>query len=385
MRTVVQAFITVAILAGIANIAIGHDIPLAEAYFEVEHDGTVTIETKGNLPSFILGQQPDQVTDEMAEGLLSLSNEVLLQELASAQTRFRKSVRVGVRNGDFTLREMSWPDVQAFRRQWSNLPDKVAGQELMTRVTLKGELTGESADAVHLAFPAGWGHVATTIRAGGADPLYVLLSNGETSDWVSLSTGQWLDRPGADWIPVARRYLVLGVEHIVPKGLDHILFVLGLFLLSVRWRPLLAQVTAFTLAHSITLALSLYGVFRLPPYIVEPLIAASIAYVGIENMLTDKLHRWRPIVVFAFGLLHGLGFAGVLMELGLPPQHFVPALIFFNVGVEVGQLMVLAAAFAAVGLFYTKAWYRPLIAVPASACIAMVALYWTIDRLIGMS
>ena len=113
------------------------------------------------------------------------------------------------------------------------------------------------------------------------------------------------------------------LHHILPKGLDHILFVLGIFLLSPRWKTMLLQVTAFTVAHSITLGLSIYGIVSLPSRIVEPLIALSIAYVAIENLLTRELKPWRLALVFMFGLLHGLGFAGVLRELGLPREEFL--------------------------------------------------------------
>ncbi|MEM6734376.1 MAG: HupE/UreJ family protein, partial [Myxococcota bacterium] len=137
-------------------------------------------------------------------------------------------------------------------------------------------------------------------------------------------------------------YLVQGVLHIVPKGLDHILFVLGLFLLSTAWKPLLWQVSAFTLAHSVTLGLSMAGVWQMPGHIVEPIIAASIVYVAVENIFTTDLNPWRPVLVFAFGLLHGLGFAGVLGEIGMPTDAFFTALLAFNVGVELGQLAVIA-------------------------------------------
>lgn len=180
---------------------------------------------------------------------------------------------------------------------------------------------------------------------------------------------------------VAVEYLVLGFEHIVPKGLDHILFVLGIFFLSRHWKPLLYQVTAFTIAHSITLGLSLYGFVSLPPSIVEPLIALSICYVAIENVLTRELKPWRVYVVFAFGLLHGLGFAGVLLELGLPRSEFLTALITFNVGVELGQLAVITAAFATVGYWFrNRPWYRQRIVIPVSLVIAMTGAYWTIER-----
>jgi hypothetical protein len=184
-------------------------------------------------------------------------------------------------------------------------------------------------------------------------------------------------------VSIALEYLRLGFTHILPKGLDHVLFVVGLFLLNRRLRPVLLQVSAFTLAHSITLGLSMYGVVRLPASIVEPLIAASIAYVAAENLLVSELTRRRLAVVFAFGLLHGLGFAGVLAELGLPAAGFATALVAFNVGVEAGQLAVIGVAFLAVGWKCShRAWYRQRIIIPASLAIAGIAVYWTVERII---
>jgi len=176
-------------------------------------------------------------------------------------------------------------------------------------------------------------------------------------------------------------YVKVGFVHIVPKGLDHILFVVGLFLLSTHLRPLLIQITTFTLAHSITLALGIYGVVNISPTIVEPLIAASIIYVCVENIYADKLSRWRPVVVFFFGLLHGLGFASVLKEIGLDSSNFVTGLVAFNVGVELGQLTVIAACFLLVGLWFKdKPWYRSRITIPASVVIALIATYWLYER-----
>src|SRR4029453_16430524 len=175
------------------------------------------------------------------------------------------------------------------------------------------------------------------------------------------------------------RYAALGFTHIVPHGLDHMLFVLGLFLLTRRARPLLVQISAFTIAHSITLGLTLYQVIVGPPAIVEPLIAISIAYVAIENIVMADLRAWRVVLVFAFGLLHGMGFAGALGELGLPRADVLTALVGFNAGVELGQLTVIAAAYALVGWRWGRRdWYRRIVVVPASAVIAGVAVYWTI-------
>ena len=173
----------------------------------------------------------------------------------------------------------------------------------------------------------------------------------------------------------------VGFVHIVPKGLDHILFVLGLFFLSVRLGPLLWQISAFTVAHSITLALAAFGYVSVPAAIVEPVIAASIVFVALENLFTQGLSRWRPFVVFGFGLLHGLGFASVLGEFGLPEGAFVPALIGFNLGVEGGQVFVVACAYLAVGLWFgSKSWYKPVIANGASLVIALVGTFWVVER-----
>jgi hypothetical protein len=173
----------------------------------------------------------------------------------------------------------------------------------------------------------------------------------------------------------------LGFEHILPRGRDHILFILGLFLLSPKLKPLLWQVSAFTIAHSITLGLALYGIVRLPSNIVEPIIAGSIAFVAVENLLTPKLKPWRPVVVFAFGLIHGMGFAGVLLDMSLPRRDFATALVSFNVGVELGQIAVVMLALLAVGWFRKRTWYRQAIVMPASAVIAATGIVWMIRRL----
>src|SRR6185369_628571 len=171
---------------------------------------------------------------------------------------------------------------------------------------------------------------------------------------------------------VARQYFALGYTHILPQGTDHILFVLGIFLLSARWRSILLQVSTFTIAHSITLGLTMYGVVSLPARIVEPMIALSIAYVALENFVTSELKPWRLALVFSFGLLHGMGFAGVLKALGLPRSEFLTALLTFNLGVEGGQLTVIGIACLCVIWFRHHNWYHRRIVVPASMVIAAI-------------
>jgi hypothetical protein len=220
-------------------------------------------------------------------------------------------------------------------------------------------------------------------------PLTVARADGQVRvEWIGGTvwsapidlTGQFVQPTRAE---VLAQYLALGYTHILPKGLDHILFVLGLFLLGTGLRALLWQVTAFTVAHSLTLGLSIYGVVALPSRVVEPLIAASIAYVAIENLVTRELHAWRLALVFLFGLLHGLGFAGVLQELGLPRSAFLTALLGFNAGVELGQISVIAAAALVTAPAVRWPGYRRWIVLPACLAIAAMGLWWTVTRVWG--
>jgi len=225
--------------------------------------------------------------------------------------------------------------------------------------------------------PEGLGQTALTLRAG--QPYTTWLRAGQLGDPLPLRTPP--PPPGA--LRIALVFVGQGFSHILPSGLDHVLFVLGLFLLAARIRPLLWQVSAFTLAHCITLALSTLGTLSLPPELVEPLIALSIVYVAVEDLLTDQITAWRGAVVFAFGLVHGLGFASALGELqSLQGSALLVALLGFNVGVELGQIAVLALAFAAVGWCAGKSWYRKRVKTPAALLIAATGLVWAVQRLL---
>lgn len=235
--------------------------------------------------------------------------------------------------------------------------------------------------AVQVGWDQSFGSVVVRQIGGGTDAYTAILSGGTLS---AALPREGFAVEGA--LPVFGRFIVSGFEHIIPKGLDHILFVLGLFFFSLRMAPLLWQVTAFTLAHTVTLALASLQIVSAPASIVEPLIAASIVYVAVENIFGSQSGRakvgWSRIaVVFGFGLLHGLGFASVLSDVGLPEGRFAISLIGFNIGVELGQLAVIAAAFLALAVpFGRMAWYRAGIAVPASCVIAGIGAWWTFER-----
>jgi len=177
-------------------------------------------------------------------------------------------------------------------------------------------------------------------------------------------------------------YVELGYQHILPLGLDHILFVLSLFLLNPKIKSILWQATAFTIAHTVTLGLSMYHIIKPPSNIVEPLIALSIMYVALENIFSPKLKASRIGVIFLFGLIHGMGFASVLGEFGLPQNSYLTSLLMFNLGVELGQITVIVAAWILLAKWFgNKPYYRKSIVIPLSVLISAVAAYWVIERL----
>ncbi|MEO0501907.1 MAG: HupE/UreJ family protein [Pseudomonadota bacterium] len=268
---------------------------------------------------------------------------------------------------------------------------EVANAELprISEVVLAGEVPRD-ATGIQLDWPQGAGNLILR-QQGVDDPFTGLVSGGGSSGLITLAGGD----AASGWQSFVA-YVPVGFDHILPKGLDHILFVLGLFFLSTRLGPLLWQVSAFTLAHTVTLALGALGLVNIPGAIVEPLIAASIVYVAVENIFARGMNRWRLLIVFGFGLLHGLGFASVLGEFGLPEGTFIPALIGFNVGVEIGQLAVIAMAVIALWLGCRAADMARLDGVEGvveeypvmfrawsmtgSIIIAVVAIWWVIER-----
>lgn len=219
-----------------------------------------------------------------------------------------------------------------------------------------------------------------------------VLFPGETSFLLDLTgssaakpetalTGAVGQKSGASgWSSTLVEFAREGFVHVVPYGLDHILFVLGLFLLSRGWRPLLWQVSTFTVAHTLTLGLATLGWVHVNASVVEPIIALSIAAVAIENILHPRYTPWRLVIVFAFGLVHGLGFAGALSGLELPNASLIVGLLGFNLGVEGGQLAVITLALLATMGIKDPKIYRRFVVIPGSLAIAVMGLWWTVNR-----
>jgi hypothetical protein len=180
----------------------------------------------------------------------------------------------------------------------------------------------------------------------------------------------------------ALSFLQLGFTHVLPLGLDHILFILTLYFLNPTFKSIVIQCSLFTLAHSITLALVAGGVFLPNPHVVEPLIALTIFFTAIQNIVKEKVQAGRMIVVFAFGLIHGMGFAAAFREIDLKSMSLFSSILFFNVGVELAQISVVVLAYLLIGKWFSKkSWYRTGIVYPVSSVIAGIAVFWFVERI----
>ena len=179
------------------------------------------------------------------------------------------------------------------------------------------------------------------------------------------------------------KFFVLGILHIIPKGLDHILFIFGLFLFSSSLNKLIKQITIFTIAHSITLIFVSLSLIKINPQIVEPIIALSIVYVGLENIFKNYIKEYmRYVVILFFGLLHGLGFALVLSDIGYTSSKLFLNLISFNIGIEIAQILIILFLYLLIAIKFAKnKYYRITFQIPSSILIASVGLYWFIERI----
>lgn len=279
---------------------------------------------------------------------------------------------------------LAMTDAVVARGKWkTTVPAGITGWKVRSKPGHKVSLVflnsvdGKESERVAVLFP---GEASFTFDLTGLSAAQPVASTTARAD----SHGAW---------ETFKDFLTHGYEHVLPvsamrmdwtkiaDGLDHILFVLGLFLLSRSWKPVVTQVTAFTLAHSITLGLAAAGLIHVPSKVVEPIIALSIAAIAIENILRPRYTHWRLAVVFLFGAFHGLGFASGLIERPIPKDSFLLALTGFNLGVEFAQLTIICAAIALTFWIKDEQKYRRWIVIPASAAIALTGLFWAYQRL----
>ena len=367
-----KLFLALLLAAMVPTAMLAHELRPAIGTATIQKDGSFEVVLSLNLEAVIAGIEPDHSdTGDSAQAplydeLRALPPEILREMFSAVAPRLERGVSLGPAK----------QEVAPLKATGVTIP-RVGdlAEARISEVTLTGRFPPGTDDVLWSFNPDFGDSVIRLGMAGEAELFHSQYVSGGVSAPIPLDSS--IERSVAS---VFAEYLRLGFIHIIPKGLDHILFLIGLFLLSTRRSVLLWQITAFTLAHTITLALGTLGIVRLSPAIVEPLIALSIVYVAVENLMTTRLTPWRPLIVFGFGLLHGLGFAGVLGEIGLSTASFVTGLVAFNIGVELGQLAVIAASFLLLGWAMRLSDYRRFIVRPGSLAIALVAGFWSVER-----
>ncbi|MDF1728261.1 MAG: HupE/UreJ family protein [Sulfitobacter sp.] len=383
-KLVVLALMSSLLLIPVASQA--HEVQPAVGDITVT-DGRVEFQLRFNLEAFLADVDLDAVTDiddadvsDTYDALRALPGEEIADRAPTLLEGWNALPMIRINGNPVTPRSTS---IEVDR-------DIPLGLPRTTQWTLVADDLPGTPRTLTFAWPEGAGPMVLR-QQGVEEPYTGFLNGGNVTEEIALGGGG----AQAGWQAFVS-YIPVGFDHILPKGLDHILFVLGLFFLSTRLGPLLWQVSAFTLAHTVSLALGALGLVTISGSIVEPLIALSIVYVAVENIFFAGLTRWRPFVVFLFGLLHGLGFASVLAEFGLPQAQFIPALIGFNVGVELGQLTVIAAAALLIMLSVMAARQAPLmgleeevrehevmfraVSITGSLLIAIIGAWWVVER-----
>jgi hydrogenase/urease accessory protein HupE len=345
-----RAVVVVVLLVG-ASPALAHQVGLSRGLYTATDDGLdlELVLARGEVAQAV----PDVDTDK--------SGTVDARELNAAAAAFATDVieQIGVSaegtpcTGAFAGASLTEEDGLAVRGHWAcEKPGKTTVDfKLVDRLS------------------AGHRHLAHVVTIDGEQDL-VAFKGSESFTF------------GSDAPPPSRTvFFSIGVEHIL-LGFDHLVFLFGLVLVGGRLRSMLAVITAFTAAHSITLALAVLGVFAPPPAVIEPLIALSIAYVGVENFFVKSAQgRWR--ITAPFGLVHGFGFAGALAEVGVPKDDVPLTLLLFNLGVEAGQLLVMAAVLPILWLLRKKGMLNEKSTRALSVVVIVLGVFWLIERVLG--
>jgi len=325
-----------------------------------------------NLESIITGINTKHSNTEESEKseeyqkLRKMNPKLLLREFKSKIKNFDNKINLTSRNKNLDLNLISI------------IIPKVGNINIIRDTLVNFNIQKNDGENLQFSWNKNLGSIILRINSITNEPLYTeLIEEGKRSKLFSTNT-----KTEVGFLQNIKTYTQIGFKHIIPKGLDHILFILALFLLSPKLKPLVIQISIFTLAHTITLFLGVLNVVTVSVTIVEPIIALSICFIAIENLFTENIKKTRPYVIFFFGLLHGLGFAGVLNEIGISSDLFVLSLISFNVGVELGQISVIILSYLFIALlFQKKSWYRSKITKPISVIVAFIGFYWFAQRL----
>jgi hypothetical protein len=369
--------------------AAAHPPMAAVAYVKLEPGGRMTVTVVHDSLAFALNDTSLAIGDEAMYAILHGPDDDLAAAFQDGRERFQSQLAIAADGAALPFTLAQSPTLEK-ARQWQ-LDNPAERLPVRIDFVITADLPAQTR-AVRFTFPKILDQVVLSVDRPGREPLMLPIPPGEQSPAfdVSMVTGAPEPAHTEGALAVAWRFTKLGFNHILgptdgkwwyPQGLDHCFFVLGLFLLIPRFKPVLWQISSFTVAHTLTLTLTSLHIIGLSSRIVEPTIAATIAFIGIENLVTKKVTNWRIAVAFLFGLVHGMGVATAFNEAGFPPGQLVTSLAAFTVGVEAGHAAVLIAAFLALGWFRNKPWYRNRIAIPLSILIAIVAIVWIFQRI----
>ena len=373
--TVVSA---VGLLGGGASLA--HDFTITETTLLVRGDQRFQVDLICDLDALLLGAGSGHDPDELERMIREMEPELRSQRIERLRQLFLRRVRVRV-DGERVPFRVVFPD-----REEGFVESGASAGYLGVTARLVGEVPDDGSTVTFWASRAFAAVHLTAHVPGQSSTRSMVLQVAEESPPLPLTPGAasqlgLVDPDGASTRDFMS-WVQLGFVHILPAGTDHVLFVMALALGTRAWRPLILLVTTFTVSHSVTLALASLGVVPAGGRAVEIVIAASIVFLAIENLFEVKLGA-RLAVVFVFGLLHGLGFASVLSELLAPGSALGLALLGFNVGVELGQLLVVGLVFGALYHVREADWLQKRVVLPGSLAIAAIGLFWAVERLLG--
>lgn len=334
-------------------------------------------------------KQKDQLTNTIIQGFV-VKNEVNNQTTKCNGTLISKNRLEKIQSEQFNIHYTCDNKLENLSISYSLLLSVDESHKNHVRLYIANRSQSfifSSAKAIHVLpikkLVAGWGVKLQSYNQLNTDTLVKQNKNSNNE----ISSGELILQ--------STHYILIGVEHIL-LGYDHVLFLIGLLLLPLNFRSIVIITTSFTLAHSITLALSVLEVFTLPAPYVEAIIALSIVYIAIDNIRALKpnaaslnnqsklLVPWkkRSLITFLFGLLHGFGFSYVLKEIGLG-EHIIGSLLFFNLGVEFGQLIIIAVCFPILWYVFSKKWGTKF-AITLSVLVGLMGCFWLIERVYSL-
>lgn len=375
LRLGVAALVVMLVALTGGRAAQAHNLPYALADIRIGAAGEVQVALRVHLTPMILGA-PQGAPDEAAvarvmalsDAEIAARSAVIEQQLLALLT-LRADGRV---LDNLTVRFPTPAEVRTEALTPPDSPQPSAPIAVAVRMP-----TG--AKAVDIALPPSLGPAVVSVRYADGQTVTLPLTDGRQSPAFRLAGPNTV----LDQADAVLRFVVLGFGHILPGGLDHILFVVALVMGAPRFWPLVKLATSFTVAHSITLSLAALGLVSVPGAIVEPAIALSIAVAALLSLRATETVGWgRLALVFGFGLLHGLGFAGVLQETGLPRGAEIAALAAFNIGIELAQLAVIALVLVALRLATRLTRDPNLIARPITIGVALIGVFWTVQRIV---